>query len=160
VRLCNEIVDGLFGGGFWSLLKALAGNELREWARSRIVPYGSIRPPEGTGLPGPASAPVRVSVTRLEAHTHKASPGIFVVSPNQDLTIGSVPFYSAAPKGVQNVTSGDIFIAVNGTLTTGSPIHTSSGSVTLQADSMVLGSNVSAMGGAALLSWERGKGGA
>jgi filamentous hemagglutinin family protein len=70
------------------------------------------------GSVGTAAAPMRVAVTNLEAHTHEASPGIFIDSPTQGLTIGGVPFFAGAVKGVQNVTSGDISITANGNLTT------------------------------------------
>lgn len=109
------------------------------------------------GSIGTADAPIQVAVSNLEAHTHDASPGIFIVSPNRDLTIGGVPFPSGGPRGVQNVTSGDILIAVNGTLTTqagtgdcagsGGPICSGGGTVTLQADNMLLGDSVSATNG-------------
>jgi filamentous hemagglutinin family protein len=114
------------------------------------------------GSIGTASAPMLVKVTNLEAHTHEASPGIFIVSPNQDLTIGGVSFYGGAEKGVQAITSGDISISVNGTLTTeagsptcaagtGGPICSGGGTVTLQAENMVLGNSVTATSGTVLL---------
>ena len=104
----------------------------------------------GGGSIGTSSAPMRVQVAKLEAHTHEASPGIFIDSPNpQNLQIGGVSFFGGIVKGVQNVTSGDILIGVNGNLTlqtgspnspcgtgTGGPICTTSGNVTLRANDM------------------------
>jgi len=77
------------------------------------------------GSVGTAAQPMRIrpfggNTILFESHTHEASPGIFVDAPNAgtNLVIGGVPFFGGAVKGVQNVTSGDISITVNGGLTT------------------------------------------
>ena len=114
-----------------------ATNLLMEVDLDDLVSSGSI---------GTTAAPMRATVTNLEAHTHEASPGIFIDSPAQGLTVGGVPFFSGLVKGVQNVTSGDISITTNGNLTsqtgtagcgatggTGGPICSSSGNITLSS---------------------------
>jgi len=112
------------------------------------------------GSIGTSAAPIRVQVGQLEAHTHEASPGIFIDSPSAGLLIGGVSFFSGSVKGVQNVTSGDISITTNGTLSlqsgtagcgatggTGGPICTTgSGTITLTADSMFIDHIVSTSG--------------
>ena len=110
----------------------------------------------GGGSIGTSAAPMRVQVAKVEAHTHEASAGIFIESPNAaNLQIGGVSFNAGSVKGVQALAGGDIQIAVNGTLTlqtgspnspcgvgTGGPICTTSGNVTLRANDMVIGHTV------------------
>ncbi|MBI4195302.1 MAG: filamentous hemagglutinin N-terminal domain-containing protein, partial [Betaproteobacteria bacterium] len=117
------------------------------------------------GSIGTSAEPMRVQVARLEAHTHEASPGIFIESPNAgNLQIGGVSFFTGSVKGVQNVTSGDISLSVNGTLTlqagtagcgatggTGGPICTGGSTVTLTANDMSLGNSVNANTGTVML---------
>lgn len=123
-----------------------------------------------SATPGPLNGPMRVQVTNLEAHTHQSSPGIFIDSPTQGLTVGGVPFFGGVVKGVQNVASGDISIGVNGTLTlqsgaanatcgtgTGGPICTTSGNVTLRAEDMSLGHTVAGTGTVALAPYSQSR---
>jgi len=119
----------------------------------------------GGGSIGTSAEPMRVTANRLESHIHEAATGIFIESPtpNQVLTIGGVSF-GGSVDGVQAITSGDITISVNGTLVTeagtpaatcgawtGGPICSGSGTVTLQADDMVLGNSITAIDGTVAL---------
>ncbi|OGA17319.1 MAG: hypothetical protein A3I63_04645, partial [Betaproteobacteria bacterium RIFCSPLOWO2_02_FULL_66_14] len=110
------------------------------------------------GAIGTATEPMRIQANVLEAHTHDASAGIFIDSPNAgDLQIGGVSFFGGVVKGVQNVSSGEISISVNGGLSTlagtatpvcgggsGGPICTTSGNVFLTADTMNIQNSVNA----------------
>ena len=69
---------------------------------------------------GASGAPIRVSTPVLEAHSHNASGGIFIDSPNAgNLQIGGVPasIFSGLVRGVQAVSGGPVAITVNGNLT-------------------------------------------
>jgi filamentous hemagglutinin family protein len=111
----------------------------------------------GGGSIGTSAAPMRVQVAKLEAHTHEASPGIFIDSPNaQNLQIGGVGINGGSVKGVQALAGGDISIGVNGTLSllagsanspcgtgTGGPICATGGSsIVLLANDMNLAHSV------------------
>jgi len=119
----------------------------------------------GGGSIGTRVDPIRVTASRLESHIHEAASGIFIESPrlNQALMIGGVSF-GGSVEGVQAITSGDITISVNGTLVTeagtpaatcgawtGGPICSGAGTVTLQADDMVLSNSVTAIDGTVAL---------
>ncbi len=69
---------------------------------------------------GASGAPIRVSTPVIEAHSHNASGGIFIDSPNAgNLQIGGVPasIFSGLVRGVQAVSGGPVAITVNGNLT-------------------------------------------
>ncbi|MBI2753527.1 MAG: filamentous hemagglutinin N-terminal domain-containing protein [Betaproteobacteria bacterium] len=140
-----------------SILRASSSSLIQATNLLMEVDHGGLA---SGGSIGTTTEPMRVQASVLESHTHEASPGIFIDSPNAgSLQIGGVSFFGGIVKGVQNVTSGDISIGVNGTLTlqggstnspcgtgTGGPICTTSGNVTLRADDMAIGHSITGTG--------------
>jgi filamentous hemagglutinin family protein len=145
-----------------SSVSALNGNSILRAAPASLIQANQISfevdAVSGASI-GTAGEPMRIQANRLEAYTTNASPGIFIESPNSgNLQIGGVNFYNGSFKGVQNITSGDVKLRVNGGLTvsagtagcgsvpagTGGPVCTGSGTIALHADTMTLANVVNA----------------
>ncbi len=116
------------------------------------------------GSIGTSSAPMRLSVTNLEAHTHELGPGIFIdATPGASLSIGNVPFFPGVVKGVQTVAGGEIQIKANdlvvpaGTAVCGSGSSIDTGGVictatandniTIRTDTITIGNKIGTLGG-------------
>jgi filamentous hemagglutinin family protein len=92
-------------------LNAGGGNILRNSATSLISADKLALETNNTGGIGTETAPLRISVTNLEART--GSSGIFIQSPIQGLTIGGV---SETLEGIFAENGGDIVLSAEGDL--------------------------------------------
>jgi filamentous hemagglutinin family protein len=125
--------DGLTGSSIrrTSADALITGNSL-------FVDHDPVAGPGGGSI-GTASEPLRVQVNALAAHTHQASPGIFIDSPDpgQDLQLGDTFFgLSHSIKGVETLVNGDVVIKSAGSLSVVNDIRLADhGNLTLVADS-------------------------
>ena len=122
----NIVVENLSANNVSILHDGLTSGSsiLRNSASSLITGAGAVfmeleSASGATASIGTSSAPIRVSTPVLEAHSHNATGGIFIDSPNHaNMQIGGVPssIFSGSVRGVQTVSGGPVQISVNGDL--------------------------------------------
>src|SRR3990172_4651746 len=146
----NGLGDGLSGS---SILRAsydalISGNSL-------FIDHDPLGISSG-GSVGTWMEPLLIQLNAIAAHTHSVSPGIFIDSPLQGLAVGGTFFGGFhLIQGLETVAGGDIFLNVNGTLTSaagplacggsGGPICAGvGGDIILTADDVILNTVVNA----------------
>ncbi|HLB30886.1 MAG TPA: hypothetical protein VJN91_05095, partial [Gammaproteobacteria bacterium] len=146
----NGLGDGLTGS---SILRAsydalISGNSL-------FIDHDPLGISSG-GSVGTWMEPLLIQLNAIAAHTHSVSPGIFIDSPLQGLAVGGTFFGGFhLIQGLETVAGGDIFLNVNGTLTSaagplacggsGGPICAGvGGDIILTADDVILNTVVNA----------------
>ena len=108
----NGLGDGITGS---SILRA--SNDALISGNSLFIDHDPLGISSG-GSVGTWAEPLLIQLNAIAAHTHAASPGIFIDSPLQGVTVGGTFFGGFhIIQGLETVAGGDIFLNVNGTLT-------------------------------------------
>lgn len=149
----NGLGDGITGS---SVLRA--SNDALISGNSLFIDHNPLGISSG-GSVGALIEPLLIQLNNVAAHTHASSPGIFMDSPLQGVTVGGTYFGGFhLIQGLETVAGGDIDLDVNGTLTTaagplacggsgGTICAGAGGDITLSADDVILNTVVDATAG-------------
>ncbi len=129
----------LNGASAGSSIRRVSGTSLIN-ASSLFIDHDPFGGPGG-GSVGTAAEPLRIAVSNVAAHTHLASPGIFLDSVSTSTTtVGDTLFGDLhGIRGLETVAGGDIVVNAVAGLKVLQDIRVNSGSLTLNAGTTLAG---------------------